>query len=221
MNLIENPPVVVLLARQFNPSVLSQVWLAKNGILDADGTVRANSIFAENFVQVITDEFVLAVLPEQLQFIPNVLPERQQKLIEDKLGTLVGKLPHVPYRSVGLNFNWHLAVNDEEVPSVTRNLFAGKQDGIFERFSDPNARFGTYLSKDFGPFRMKVDIKPVSIELPGGEKVDRIQFGFNFHSDFLQDQEAAKEAARRFSEWDIVRNEAVQTLTAAGLGQSS
>lgn len=214
----ENPPVVVLLAKQFNPSVLSQLWLANNGILDSSGSFKSGSIFTENLVQVITDEFVLAVLMEQLQFIPNVEVGRQKGLIEEKLGTLISKLPHVPYRAVGLNFNWHLTPDEGGITRVTREFFAGREDGIFAGFGDPNARFGAYLSKDFGPFRMKVDVKPISLELPGGEKEDRVQFGFNFHSDLPIGQDAAKEAVTRISQWDVVREEAVKTIKAAGYG---
>lgn len=215
----ENPPVVVLLARLFNPSVLSQMWLSRNGILDAEGTVKSNSIFAENLVQIVTDEFVLAVLPDQLQFIPNVAPDAQQMLVQAKLGAIINKLPHVPYRAVGLNFNWHMIPDDGDVPTVTRQLFAGRSDGVFERFSDPNARFGTYLSKDFGPFRMKVDIKPVNVETMDGDKEDRIQFGFNFHAALPQDQDAAKAALDRLSHWNAVRDEATLTIQAAGFGK--
>jgi len=214
----ENPPVVVLLARQFNPSVLSQVWLSRNGILDAEGTVKANSIFAENLVQAVTDDFVLAVLPDQLQFVPTVEPASQQKLIEDKLGALVNKLPHIPYRAVGLNFNWHLIVDQEDVPAFTRKLFAGRDDGLYERFRDSNARFGAYFSKDFAAFRMKVDIKPTSVDVDG-EQEDRIQFGFNFHSAFQQESDAVAEVLNRFGQWNSVREETMQTLKAAGFGQ--
>ncbi len=221
MTWTENPPVVVLLARQFNPSVLSQMWLSRNGILDYEGTVKANSIFTENLVQIVTDEFVLAVLPEQLQFIPTVEPSLQQKLIEDKLGVLIGKLPHIPYLAIGLNFNWHLVPEPGGMPAVTRDLFAVKESGFFERFHGPNARFGAYLSKDFGSFRMKVDIKPISVVLENGGKEDRIQFGFTFHFDLPPGQESAKETMARLSEWDAVREETTLTLKAAGLDQKS
>ncbi|HEX4610531.1 MAG TPA: hypothetical protein VH092_20245 [Urbifossiella sp.] len=211
----ETPPVVVLIARQFNPSVLTQMWLVDNGILDKMGSYKPESIFTANLVQVITDEFVLVVTPDQLQFLLNVPPEEQQQLIKDKLGTLVKSLPHVPYRAVGLNFHWHLTPDEGQVPAYTRELFCGKGGGIHARFTDPNARFGAYMSKDFGSFRLKLDMKPINVETEG-QKEDRVQFGFNFHSDLPQGKEAAEAMIERFGHWNEVRKEAMETMRVAG-----
>ena len=210
----ENPPVVVVLAKQFNPSVFSQVWLTKNGILDAEGAVRPNSVFTEHLVQAVTDDFVFAVMAGQMQLIPNIEPSLQQRLITDKLGTIIERLPHVPYYAVGLNFNWILDPDGKNVPTLSRALFASRNDGIYSRFSEPNARFGAYLSKDFGLFRMKLDIKPHNVELPSGEPSERIVFSFNFHADIPKDTDSVEALRKMLSLWDAAREEVALTIEA-------
>jgi hypothetical protein len=48
-----------------------------------------------------------------------------------------------------------------------------------ENFSDPSAKFGLYLSKDFGTSRLKLHILPVK-SISGQEYV---QLSFNYHHD--------------------------------------
>lgn len=211
----ENPPVVVILARQFNPSVITQLWLSRQGILDENGTYKPESILTTNLVQITTDEFVLVVTPDQLQFVPVVPVERQEAIIRDKVGKLVRSLPHIPYRAVGLNFNWHLTPPDGTVSEVTRELFARCQDGIYTHFRDKNSRFGAYLSKDYGHFRLKLDVKPINLETEG-QKEDRVQFTFNFHYDISACENAETDVCNRLDQWNDVREEALRTIRSAG-----
>lgn len=215
MNWIENPPVVVVLARHFNPSILNPVWLAKHGILNENGDYKPDSVFVGPLMQAVTDEFVLVMTNEQMQFILLARPEQHATLIDEKVGKLIRKLPEVPYRAMGLNFNWQKTSEPNRAAEETRQLFAGRTDGIFSRFTEPDARFGAYLSKDFGPFRMKLDVKPVVVEVDE-QKEDRIQFGFNFHHDLPPDCEAATALLDLLGRWNEVRTEAVETIKSAG-----
>lgn len=215
MSWTENPPVVVVLARHFNPSILNPVWLANHGILNKDGAYKPDSVFIGPLTQAVTDEFVLVMTGDQMQFIPLVPPDRHAALIEDKVGTVIRTLPEVPYRAIGLNFNWHKVLEANKVIDETRELFAGRTDGIFSRFTEPNARFGAYLSKDFGQFRMKLDVKPVNVEVDG-RKEDRIQFGFNFHHDLPAEGNAPAALLGLIGQWNAVRTEAIEAIKAAG-----
>ncbi|AWM40326.1 hypothetical protein GobsT_12020 [Gemmata obscuriglobus] len=215
MSWTENPPVVVVLARHFNPSIFNPVWLAKHGILNETGDYKPDSVFTGQLVQVVTDDFVLVVTNDQMQFILLASPERHSVLIEEKVGTLIRKLPEVPYRAVGLNFNWHNALDANRLAEETRQLFAGRTDGIYSCFTEPNARFGAYLSKDFGPFRMKLDVKPILVEMEG-VKGDRIQFAFNFHHDLPAERNAPDALFDLIGQWNAVRTETVKTIKTVG-----
>lgn len=219
MKWVENPPAAVLVANQFNLSIFNQIWLAKQGVLDAEGTVNSGSIFSDNVVQVLTPSFLLLVFLEQLQFAVSVPHEQQQSLVTEKLGQLVQAVPHVPYSALGLNFYWHLIPEGEEVGQLTRRLFEVPQGGVFARFSDMNARFGAYMSRDFGEFRMKLDIKPVrATRRDTGVEEDQLQFGFNFHADLMPGDSAVPAILKCLSRWDEVRAEVTETIQTAGYG---
>ena len=125
MKWVENPPAV-LVANQFNLSIFSQMWLAKQGVLDAEGTVNPGSIFSDNVVQVVTPSFLLLVFLEQLQFAVSVPHDQQQSLVTGKLGKLVQAAPHVPYSALGLNFYWHLIPEGEETSDMTVTTWGGQ-----------------------------------------------------------------------------------------------
>lgn len=220
MRWIETPPIVVVTASQFNPSILNPVWLAKNGILNENGEYKPESVFAGPLTQVVTDEYVLVMVAEQLHFIVLTPHDKQQAQIEDKLGKLIKKLPEIPYRAAGLNFNWHMIPEANRVAAETRQLFAGRSDGIFARFAEPDARFGAYLSKDFFSFRMKVDVKPVLVDVDGRME-DRVQFGFNFHQDLAANSDAPAAVLALLGQWDAVRTEATETIKSAGFRELS
>jgi hypothetical protein len=130
-------------------------------------------------------------------------------LIIDKLGKIVQKLPHTPYRALGLNFIWHLTPADKSIARLTRGLFFNADRALDRHFAVENAHYGGYLSKDVGNFRLKLDIKP--IQVPVGDATEgRVQFAFNFHSDLKED--AARQIEERLLHWDEVRQEAERIL---------
>ena len=58
---------VVIIARQFNPSIISQHWLIKNNIL-AEDDFEDGSVFSPVMVNVQSKVCHILVLPDQLQF---------------------------------------------------------------------------------------------------------------------------------------------------------
>src|SRR3954452_10956137 len=97
---------VIIAARQFNPTVFSQLWLVRNELL-AEEDFGPGYLFSEAVVQMATPQFLMLVVPSQLQFSPTDQVEDQQALIRGKVGRIVERLPHTPYVAVGLNFVWH------------------------------------------------------------------------------------------------------------------
>src|SRR5437899_1423114 len=93
----------VVVARQFNPSVLSQIWLVETGILQTTD-FGGEFAFTPLFSQVTTKDFTLLVIPERLQFVPTVDENRQRAFIIEKVGAIVKALPHTPYTAMGMNF---------------------------------------------------------------------------------------------------------------------
>jgi hypothetical protein len=198
----------VVVAQQFNPSIVTQLWLVNNRVLAADD-FQDGSLYSDYVVQVRSRLFNMLVVPEQLQFVPVGPPEGHQHLIVEKLGTIVRTLPHTPYRALGLNFSWLLTPASGDVGATTRGLFFHADRPLYQHFREDNAQYGGYLSKDFAGFRLRLDIKSILFPGEGGQE-NRIQFVFNFHRDAGDGGAGLIEECLR--QWDEVRYEAERII---------
>ena len=205
-------PTLSSAARQFNPTVFSQLWLVRNELV-AEEEFGPGYLFSEAFVQMTTPRFMLLVLPNQLQFTPGEPIERQQDLILEKVGRIVEQLPHTPYVAVGLNFVWHVRDEQTRIEQLSRELFFKGDSELYRRFDAEDARFGAYLSRDSLGCRLKLDIKPVSLDESGRDEAQRLQCAFNFHRDLGG---VAGEPVRLIQEmlgrWDEARAESKQIV---------
>lgn len=195
--------VVVLVAHQFNPSIITQTWLVRNGLLNEE-EMQPGYVFTDMFVQVRSNRFNLLVLPDQLQFVPTVAEDDEQNVISEKVGIIVRILPHTPYRAIGLNFSWHLIPRDANVARLSQELFFNPEKPLYRLFNASNAHFGAYLSKDVLDFRLKLDVKPILIA-QGEGKENRLQFLFNFHADLTDNP--ADQIQRYLVRWNDVKRE--------------
>jgi hypothetical protein len=170
---------VVIAARQFNPSVMSQLWLVKHKLMD-EGDFESGCVFSDSLVQVMAKDFVLLVVPEQFQFVPRTEAGDELRLIENKVGVIVNRLPHTPFTAVGLNFVWLVVPENGDIQNLSRQMFFRKNSDLYKYFDSEDSKFGAYLSRDILGCRLKLDIKP--IQTPD-TKEDRLQFVFNYHLD--------------------------------------
>src|ERR1700693_5688530 len=155
---------VVIVAQQLNPTIFTQNWLTDRGILGKEDLLEG-SLFSDFVVQVRSRFFQMLVLPEQLQFVPSVAREDEQRLLLDKVGAIVNLLPQTPYKALGLNFAWHLIPKDRHTTRLSRELFVVPDRPIYKVFDAADSHFGAYFSMTVSPFRMKLDIKPTIMTL--------------------------------------------------------
>lgn len=202
---------VIIAARQFNPSVFSQMWLVRNELL-AEEDFGPGYLYSEAFVQMATPHFLLLVVPSQLQFTPGEQTEHQQALIQEKVGRIIERLPHTPYVAVGLNFVWHLSDERRRIEQLSRELFFKEGSDIYRRFDAADAKFGAYLSRDFGGCRLKLDIKPIALEESDRGDAQRLQFAFNFHRDLTDGEQSVQRIQEMLGRWDEVREESSQIV---------
>ena len=201
----------VVAARQFNPSVLSQLWLVDNQIV-AREEFADGGVFTEMIVQVNAAPFAILVTPDQLQFVPRVDPVAQQAIITERLGALIRALPHTPYTAVGLNFTWHKSSEERaEFGRISRRLFYREGSSLFREFQADDARFGGYLSKDCLGLRMKLDIKPMTTHTENIAN-ELMQFAFNFHLDVFNREDRAESIVVALANWDAAREEATRIM---------
>lgn len=201
---------VVVVANVFNPSIVSQVWLVRNGLLGVDELPpNSGSVFADALVQVVTPYYTLVVTPEQLQFVPSPRESEPERLIQDKVGRLVETLPHTPFRAIGLNFTWHTKpVEDDEARQLERRLFYRGDSPLCREFDTPDAHFGAYLSKNFHGFRLRLDVRPITGHMRDGSDKQVLQMQFNYHADIDPGEDAVPRIRELLGRWCEVSDEA-------------
>lgn len=203
---------VVLVARQFNPSVFSQLWLVRHGLVGEDA-FRDGCIFSDALAQVNTEDFNLLVVPPRAQFIANVSAGAQQRLIVDKMGQLVKALPETPYRAVGINMKWHITGDGAAIAEMSRRIAFVPTSPVHSMFDAPDARFGSILSKHSFGCRLNLTVKP---EVADGEDSEFLVFAFNYHQDIRPEDEAIPIIVETLGQWDNAREEAATIVRRAG-----
>jgi hypothetical protein len=199
---------VVIVAKNLNPSLFSQLWLVKQGIV-AEEDFLPNCVFSQFLTQISTTDFQLLVVPEQMQFTLTEKSMDNSELIKEKVGIIIQKVPHTPYKAIGTNFHWIIAPDPPAIfTDFMNNLFVKKGVPIYEQFSEIDARFGSYLSKDIFGGRLRLDIKPVKSVTKGkSEEIDELlQLAFNYNLDLSDSVETADQMLKFLEQWEFMKN---------------
>jgi len=175
---------IVLTAQSFNPSIFTETWLDKNGILAAS-SLEGMRVFSPDVAQFQTKECQILVTPPKMQItfqIHNV--EGEFEVQRNIAIRTVELLPHTPYQALGLNFDFFVSFPDEKNFNAYNRALLGTGDyQLLQEFFSADVKFGRYFSKDYGAARLKLNIKPVK---GGPQNKDLLQFSFNFHHDVAQ-----------------------------------
>jgi hypothetical protein len=191
---------VVIAAEFFNPSLFSQVWLIKNKFVAEEAFAAKGNIHSDALAKVVTDNFSLVLVPNQLQFTPRCSVQDSGELVKKVVGGIVSALEHTPYTGVGLNFVWHAGTEKDLAPKLSRDLFYRDSIELFNEFDEETALFGAYLCKDIDGGRLTLDIKPIIRSAADAEKQTILQFSFNFHKD-LNKNDPVPEAIAHLKMW--------------------
>lgn len=172
---------IVIVAKNLNPSIFTQIWLAKIGVFEED-EFEKESFFSPTAVNIQTPNVDLLIVPDRLQ-LKFKTDEKQEEIITKTIGNIVKALPHTPYTAIGLNFDLILEPFDQsQYPKAIRELFLSDNNPIGGIFNTDDSRFGTYMSREVFEMRLKLNILPTKI-VSGDEKVEKevLNFRFNFH----------------------------------------
>lgn len=168
---------VVITANTFNLSIFNQLWLERHGIFTEGELTSAENVFLPVVVQVSAENCHLLIVPERLQMTLKT-PDNPEPVLE-KVRSIVHLLPETPYTAIGLNAIWNLSMDEgDSVSDFTRRNFAVPGHPLYDYFSDQDAKFGTYVSKPFGSFQLRGDIKPIII-VPTGTEMVQLSFNYN------------------------------------------
>lgn len=197
---------IVLTAQSFNPSIFTETWLDKNGILSAD-SLDGMRVFSPEVSQFQMKECQVLVIPPKLQITFRIHQIAGEFEVQRNIASrTVELLPHTPYQALGLNFDFFVSFPDEKDFNAYNRALLGTGDyHLLQEFSAADAKFGRYFSKDHGDARLRLDIKPVK---GGPHNKDLLQFSFNFHHNVreLDLSERAKRLIDFIAAWASLRD---------------
>ena len=127
-------------------------------------------------------------------------------------------LPETPYHTLGFNFIWLWQAREQSrFSDLIRRAFIGSENPIALHFSNDDARFGMYMSKDVAGMRMKLDIKPVRILIRNTPE-ERLQIAFNFEKQ-VAGEDIKDQIVQLLDQWNPMKNEAssIETNLETGL----
>jgi len=199
---------VVVVARQFNPSIITQYWLIKNRIFSEE-EFSSECVFSPFIADIRTNQFDLLIVPERLQFTPKVEnSEIEYSLIESKMGNIIKKLPHTPFIALGFNFIWNIDTEADQQTKVSRKLFFKNDSTLYKNFDTDDANFGSYMSRNILGCRLRLNIKPVRLL---AEQRNLLQCTFNFQLD-LPDEEKHSVILRFLPNWTKAKEKSYEIV---------
>jgi hypothetical protein len=173
---------IVVLASNYNPSILSKEWLYQKGIF-TDKII--NFVFTPVFSLVESETHSMMVDEGRLQYsIKKVAPESLNSLT-DAVAQFVKTLPETPYKSVGINYVY---VVQNEKCDLGKLLNPNK--ATLSQLIAPDLRLGFMAAFQFEGFLVNLSITPSS---GGGGAQTRISF--NFHSGVANQNEVLSKLA--------------------------
>lgn len=164
-----NSANLVIIAANYNPSIVSKEWLYQKGILT--DTVR-NFVHTPVFSLVEADQFSLIVDEQRLQLAVRKTTQENLQTAPTIAARFVDALPETPYTALG--FNYHYVMSKEECD--ISNIFSPNHERIRKLISE-TYELGATLAFEFERFTVTLNMSPAT----GPEK--RIRMGFNFHAD--------------------------------------
>ncbi len=209
----------VVTAANLNPTIFTQFWLTKFGILKENDFQKPGSLFSPLAVNVNAEGFSLLVVPERIQIgftSFEFAVKAGQKTLRSTIGKIVKELPHTPFGAVGFNFEWLLIPNKpNEMKRIERNFFLSEYNPLLKEFKGRDSHFGCYLSKDVGWARLKLDIKPITLSKEGAG----LQLAFNYNTD-LEGENKGKTVCSFLENWDLAFKSSNKLASLLGKGWS-
>lgn len=204
---MENLSVVVI-AKDFNLSIMKPLWLVRNQIF-REKELEGDIVITPPALQIPSPNFQFMALPDRVQIAISRPYDAAESHIKRVIGGIVTVLPHTPYTAVGFNFHYLAAPESVDTKgNWERDLFAAAFSNEVPGAKQVDARFGSYLSFDAIGSRLKIDIKPTNAAdkvgliceawKPGQELV---RIHFNFHTDLTNADEPARAVTEKLEKW--------------------
>lgn len=160
---------IVILARNYNPSIVSKEWLYEKDIVRE--TVR-NFVHTPVLSLIETERISIVIEEERLQISLKSISYENIDALPRIATEFVSALPETPY--VGLGFNYHYRI--PKANSQLEALFSPNDSKLKELFSE-DYETGQQVFFRFKGFTVRMSATPKR------EEDEKLSIGFNFHSD--------------------------------------
>lgn len=168
---------IVVLASNYNPSIVSKEWLGKKEIF----TSQINNFVHTPVLSVVeNDDYAFAVDEQKLQLIIKKPSPKNIENSSKMVSLFVDALPETPFKSIGINYNYVFPKSNCGLDI----LFSTKERKIKEIFSS-KYELGTVVLFAFENFTVNFSMSPSLTE-------DKTRLSFNFHSGVFNSDDIKK-----------------------------
>lgn len=197
----------IVLIGIFNTSVFDKYFFIKNNIVNETEILDNSSFNAIGAVQLVTKEFNILITLNQI-VITDSIPENDDDKIYQIINSIVklGSLTNIT--ALGMNFNWLLNDLSKSFNQLSKDLFYSDNISVLSNhFNNEDSMYGSYASKIVKDSRLKLDIKPSTIQqvIPPNSLSGMI-FGFNFHFD-IKDRTNTDEVLNYINDYAVYKEE--------------
>ena len=166
---LPNSANVVVLASNYNPSIVSKEWLYQKGIFTE--AIR-NFVHTPVFSLVESDRFSISVDEGRFQVTARKVTQDTLNILPHIAARFVEVLPETPYKAVGVNYQYDVVREEYDLEAI----LSPNQEKLGKLLSTDYA-LGATFKFEFGEFIVTFTI------LPSFHEEHQIGMGFNFHSD--------------------------------------
>ena len=160
---------IVILARNYNPSIVSKEWLYQKNIIKETAT---NFVHTPPLSFVETERVSLVLDEDSLRISLKTISAEGIEVLPKIAAEFVSCLPETPFKAVGFNYSYHTAKGSSHLKA----LFSPNDTKLKELFSK-NYEIGGMVSFRFKEFLVSMSAPPA------GAESTRMAISFNFHSD--------------------------------------
>lgn len=160
---------IVIVASAHNPSIVSPQWLKEKKLIVED---PKQFVHTPDFSLFDSETFSLVVDRERLQITAKKQDRESLKSLASVGSGYINLLPHVPYRSLGLNFVW-LAESDEGDVLPKINISVGFINNLSSILTDQELNYGCIIYARKDPYLLKLTIEP--------RGKNTLVYNFNYH----------------------------------------
>ncbi|MBL8695033.1 MAG: hypothetical protein JNJ88_13145 [Planctomycetes bacterium] len=193
---------LIVVARNLNPSIFSQIWLVDEGLVDHGCAFDTPSVTAQEMSQHSFQELQFLALPDRFQITFTSVDDKTGTRATTLASKIVEKLPHTPFRAIGINFEYVIRSTSE----FERSLIRWPAESVAAPFSSSTARLGVIAVGSVKEAKLTLEMRPGE---EAGEKTALIKFNFHFDLPERPKNSRIEALASALAQWTDLRRDSL------------